>query len=60
MSKANTLHGELYLDEDGEAHFICHTPGDMSFQDARIALLKFIVVLKDQYNRQQECPHYEG
>ena len=53
------LFGELYLDDDGEAHFICHTPGDMSFSEAHNGLQKFIDLLESKFEKQKECPHYE-
>ena len=56
----NTLHGELYLDDEGEAHFICHTPGNMPFDEVRAALAKFIELLEDQVDRQAECPYFAG
>lgn len=52
------LHGELYLDTTGEPHFICHTPGNMSFAEVREGLVKFIALLQNQHDRQEECPHY--
>lgn len=54
------LFGELYLDDDGEAHFVCHTDGAMSFEQAREGLEKFITILQDQMERQQECPFHTG
>ena len=54
----NTLHGELYLDDAGEPHFICHTPAEMGFHEAKAGLLKFIELLQNQVDRQRECPHY--
>lgn len=56
----NTLHGELYLDEDGKAHFICHTPGKMGYHEAKAGLIKFIAVLQDTVDRERECPHYRS
>ena len=53
-----TLQGELYIDEHGEAHFICHTPGEMGFHEARAGLLKFIKLLQSQVDEQRKCPHH--
>ncbi len=53
-----TLCGELYLDSSGEAHFVCHTPGGMSFDDNKIGLLKFIELLQSKIDRQNECPYF--
>ena len=50
------IHGELYLDSNGKAHFICHTPGNMSFVEVREALSKFIDLFLDQIEREEECP----
>ena len=55
----NTLHGELYLDDNDEAHFICHTPSDVSFDDAEIATQKFIDLLQSQLDRKKECPMHK-
>ena len=54
------LHGELYLDENGEAHFICHTPANMTFKESRMGLVKFIAILQNQVVNQEECPYYEA
>lgn len=51
------LCGELYLDASGEAHFVCHTPGAMSFDEAKAGLLKFIDLLQDKVDKQNECPY---
>ena len=53
-----TLCGELYLDADDEAHFVCHTPGEMSFDEARSGLLKFIELLQSKVDGQNECPYF--
>ena len=42
------LFGELYIDDEDEAHFICHTPGNMSFDDSEIVIQKFIDLLQLQ------------
>jgi hypothetical protein len=52
------LYGELYLDAEGEAHFICHTKDD-DFQATRRALKKFIALLQDQLDRERECPFFK-
>ena len=53
---ATVLHGELYLDDKGEAHFVCHTPDNMTLGDIREATVKFIAVLEAQLDRDDECP----
>ena len=53
------LHGELYIDDEGEPHFICHTPAGMSFIEAHEGLIKFIAILQNQVDKQEECPYYE-
>ena len=53
-----TLHGELYVDDEGEAHFVCHTPGDMPFDEARAGLSKFVKLLQDKLDAQAECPYF--
>lgn len=55
--KRMTLCGELYLDASGEAHFVCHTPGGMVFDEAKAGLLKFIDLLQDKVDNQNECPY---
>ena len=54
----NTLHGELYLDSRGKPHFICHTPADMTFEEAKTGLLRFIALLQNKVDEQKECPYY--
>lgn len=48
--------GELYIDGDGEAHFICHT-ADEDFEQTEIAIKKFIALLQGQIDRREECPY---
>jgi len=50
--------GELYLDSNNEAHFICHTKDD-DFQKTKMAIQKFIALLQDQLNREKECPFFK-
>lgn len=52
----NTPWGELSIDSEGNAHFQCHTPGNATFEDVRIALTKFIALLQGQIDREDECP----
>ena len=58
LSDQGILHGELYLDSEGQAHFICHTPGNMTFVEVREALSKFIDLFLDQIEREEECPFH--
>ncbi len=51
-------HGELYLDDDGKVHFLCHTPGNVSFIQLRDAFEKFIEHFQNQLARQSECPFH--
>lgn len=53
------LHGELFLDKEGNAHFVQHTPGDMTFLEVREGIIKFIALLQSQYDRRKECPYYQ-
>lgn len=56
MMAANTQpHGELWIDEAGEAHFLCHTVGD-DFTGTRTAIEKFIAVLQRQLDNEARCP----
>lgn len=50
------LHGELYLNDQGEGSFICHTPPDMSADESRAALIKFMRLLLDKLNHEKWCP----
>jgi len=52
----NTPWGELSIDAEGNAHFQCHTPGGATFEDVRVALIKFVALLQSQIDRQDECP----
>lgn len=49
------LHGELYVDAEGEAHFICHTQDD-DFAATREAIIKFIGLLTEQLMNARSCP----
>lgn len=51
------LWGELFLDDQGNAHFICHTKDD-DFLATRVAFHKFIDLLQSQITVQQRCPFY--
>ncbi len=53
------LWGELYMDAGGKPHFHCHTPGTMTFDEARTGLEKFIGLLQSKVDRQEECPFNE-
>ena len=59
MKASETLHGELHIDEQGNAHFMCHTPGGWSFAEVKTGIEKFIAVLQDQLDREHECPMRE-
>ena len=60
MKNPNQLRGELYIDESGEAHFVCHTPATVGFIEAREGLTKFVELLQDKIDNQQQCPHFTG
>jgi hypothetical protein len=53
------LFGELYIDKEGEAHFICHTKND-DFKQTKVAIQKFIVLLQGQLDREKQCPFYKN
>lgn len=48
-------HGELWIDDAGEAHFLCHTVGD-DFAYTKKAIEKFIAVLQRQIDNEELCP----
>ncbi len=52
-------YGELYMYKNGEAHFISHTSGT-DFDQAEVALRKFIVLLQWQIDNRDKCPFYTG
>lgn len=60
MKNSNQLRGELYIDEAGEAHFICHTPPEIGFEEARDGLEKFVALMQSKLDNQAQCPHYTG
>lgn len=49
--------GELYLDAQGEPHFICHT-ATTDFAATKVAINKFIALLQSQVERESECPYF--
>lgn len=51
------LWGELWIDAEGEGHFICHTQDD-DFLKTRAAFEQFIIILREQLANQQQCPFY--
>lgn len=53
------LFGELWLDAEGEAHFICHTK-DEDFLKTKTAFEKFIAILQRQIAKERECPFYQS
>jgi hypothetical protein len=55
-SKAE-LFGELYLDEHGQPHFICHIRGE-DYGKARDGIEKFIALLQEQIKNERQCPFY--
>ena len=50
--------GELYVDNNGEPHFICHT-SDTDFEGTKDVLIKFVALLQDKIDREDECPYKE-
>lgn len=55
--EGSLLFGELYLDREGEPHFICHTSGLLTFTEARTGIQKFISLLRRQLDEQETCPY---
>ena len=55
--KGRRFWGELYVDTSGEAHFDCHTSGDIPFDEVRRGLTSFVVLLMQQLERERECPY---
>lgn len=51
------IFGELWLDEEGAAHFLCHTKDD-DFLKTKAALEKFVALLQKQLANAAECPFY--
>jgi uncharacterized protein (UPF0216 family) len=49
-------YGELYLDQKGEAHFICHILGQ-DFKAAEEDIWKFVELLQRQIKHRSECPY---
>lgn len=56
MTNSSVLHGELYIAPDGEAHFVRHTPDNMTLGDIREATVKFIALLENRLDRDDEDP----
>ncbi len=54
----NSIHGMIYLDATGEAHFDCTTPAGMTFAAARAGLVKFVALLTRQLDDEKQCPHH--
>ena len=54
--RTDKLWGELWLDAEGEAHFLCHTPGERTFDETREGLTQFRDLIQDQLDRERECP----
>jgi hypothetical protein len=52
------LFGELWLDERGEPHFVCHIKGH-DYPKARAGIEKFIALLKEQIKNEQQCPFFQ-
>jgi hypothetical protein len=48
-------YGELYIAQDGTAHFICHTV-DEDFEKTEIAIRKFMALFQQQIDGQGGCP----
>ena len=59
IGRPGGVHGELYLDDEGEPHFQCHTPAGTSFEEARAALRKWIALLQRQITDEESCPYYK-
>lgn len=55
-SEQRKIWGELYLDDEGKAHFDCHIHSSVKFGEAEAALIKFIWLLQEQIDRKAECP----
>jgi len=48
-------YGELYIDEDGDAHFVCHTHTE-NFAETEIAIRKFMALFQKQLDGRDKCP----
>lgn len=48
-------YGELYLDAEGQAHFVLHTEGE-DFGKTEIAIRKFLALLQAQLDGRGKCP----
>lgn len=47
---------ELWIDDDGKANFQTHFTGDVSFVEARSALILFAEKILLQIDNQKNCP----
>lgn len=57
VGEQRQLFGELWIDNEGEAHFVCHTKND-DFPATKAAFEKFIALLQRQIQDEKECPFY--
>lgn len=55
--KNSTLFGELWIDDKGEPHFICHI-SDEDYLRVRSGIEKFIALLQEQLNNEKQCPFF--
>ena len=51
--------GELYVGDDGQPHFICHTQ-DTDFEATKLVLIGFRDLLQAQIDHEQECPYWKA
>lgn len=57
--KTHRIHAELWIGEDGEVHFVCHTQDD-DFGATKKAFQQFIDLIQSNLDREQECPFYKA
>lgn len=48
--------GELYVDDEGEPHLDCHIHNSVTFQEALDTFMKWVELLQNKVNQQEECP----
>lgn len=59
MLDSRQPYGELWIDKNGEPHFLCHIEGE-NFSEAKVAIEKFIAVLQQQIDNEEHCPYWEA
>lgn len=59
IKDTNQPSGELFIDTEGEAHFICYT-SDTDFSKTKEAIWKFICILQRQIVNEKLCPYYKN